>query len=73
MDCVMLVKARRPYAGTDGPLTKKEMVLCVKCWQPVAQLRARPGDLSHENNSDISKGKYVPTFNFFNSTSCGTA
>lgn len=73
MDCIMLVKARLPYAGTDGPLTKKETVLCVKCWQPIAQFRARPRDLSHENNSDISEGKYVPTFNFFNSTSCGTA
>lgn len=73
MDCIMLVKARLPYAGTDGPLVKKEMVLCVKCWQPVAQFQARPRDLSHENNSDTSKGKYVPTFNFFNSTSCGTA
>lgn len=36
MDCV--VKARPPYAGIDGLLMKKKMVLCVSCWQPVAQV-----------------------------------
>lgn len=28
MDCAALVKARLPYTGIDGTLTRREMVLC---------------------------------------------
>lgn len=60
MDCIMLGKARLPYAGTDGPLTEKEMVLCVRCWQPVAQFWARPRDLAMEIILMLAKGNMYP-------------
>lgn len=71
MDCVMLVKGRLFYVGIDGLLMKKEMVLCVRCWQLVVQFQVRLRDFSYENNFDFSKGKRVFIFSFFNSVLCG--